>query len=29
MNFSFDLILELLREEDASKKLAKPYGLKF
>ena len=29
ISFSFDLIFDLLRQEDPSKKLGKPYGLKF
>lgn len=29
IKFNFDLILELLREEDEHKKLGRPYGLKF
>lgn len=29
VKFTFDLVFELLREEDEKKKLGKPIGLKF
>ncbi len=29
LTFTFDLVFELLREEDEKKKLGRPYGLKF